>query len=385
MGLVLAACPLAARSGEVVPTVWAHCPYVVRMAVTNRTGTARTVAKVTTSCACLKAKVVDGGGRGYPPAKQPEGASRRGATALPGVMPFELTLDPTGMEGLITKTATVTFDDGSVETMTVRVNVRTRVKLTPGDAAFGVVRPQGAAAVVGRPPYREIVARLTGCAVTNGGAKIVSVIPPENPQFVVSMAEDGLSVVVGSAPRADRRLAGAVAETWHVTTTDAEVPRIPFVVSAQFVDGLSVTPRVLTVDGGGRRVDGGGRRVDGGGRGATALPSGVVGSAPRADRFVATSPVDNRADRTGGVSRVVSLRRDDRRAFKVLSAETMPRKWGDVAIASQPLNGWRISIANIDPDEVRQFSKRPYLRIKTDLKDVETIDIPLRVMTGGAR
>lgn len=325
VGAVLGAA-LSVPAAE-IPTVWAHRPYVAQMAVTNRTGTARTVAKVTTSCACLKAKVVerDGGGRG--------------TTALPGMVPFELTLDPTGMEGLITKTASVTFDDGTVETMTMRVNVRTRVKLTPSDAAFGVVRPQGAAAVVGRPPYREIVARLTGCAVTNGRTKIVAVIPPENPQFDVRLTDDGLGVTVGSAPRADRRLAGAVAETWHVTTTDAEVPRIPFVVSAQFVDGLSVTPRVLTMD----------------------------------------------ADRAGGVSRVVSLRRDDRRAFKVLSAETMPRKWGDVAIASQPLNGWRISIANIDPDEVRQFSKRPYLRIKTDLKDVETIDIPLRVMTGGAQ
>ena len=317
VGAVLGAA-LSVPAAE-IPTVWAHRPYVVQMAVTNRTGTARTVAKVTTSCACLKAKVVerDGGGRG--------------TTALPGMVPFELTLDPTGMEGLITKTASVTFDDGTVETMTVKVNVRTRVKLTPGDAAFGVVRTQGAAS--------EIVARLTGCAVTNGGARLVAVVPPENPQFDVRIAADGLGVVVGSRVPHDRVPAGAVAETWHVTTTDSEIPKIPFVVSAQFVDGLSVTPRVLTMD----------------------------------------------ADRAGGVSRVVSLRRDDRRVFKVLSAETMPRKWGDVAIASQPLNGWRISIANIDPDEVRQFSKRPYLRITTDLQDVETIDIPLRVMTGGAQ
>lgn len=51
-----------------LPSVWAHCPYAVQMAVTNHTATARRVAKVATSCACLTAKAVNGGGGcGHPP------------------------------------------------------------------------------------------------------------------------------------------------------------------------------------------------------------------------------------------------------------------------------------------------------------------------------
>ena len=65
MDLVPVGCPLAGRSarcadpteGEEVPIVWAHCPYVVQRAVTNRTTETRRVAKVSTLCACLAAKV----------------------------------------------------------------------------------------------------------------------------------------------------------------------------------------------------------------------------------------------------------------------------------------------------------------------------------------
>ncbi len=328
-----------ALPGAVVPTVWAHQPYVMHMAVTNRTAAMRTVTKVTTSCVCLTAKAVDGGGRE--------------ATALPGgVIPFELTLNPTGLEGRIAKTVSVTFDDGTVETMTVELDVRTRLALSPSDAAFGVVRVQGAA-VAGLPPYREM--RLVGCAVTNGGARIVGLVSPENPKFDVRVAADGLGVVVGSAHhssdrfaaaspvdnRADRRTVGLVVETWNLETTDAEVPKIPFVVSAQFADGISVSPSVLT--------------VDGGGRGATALP----------------------------VSRVVTIRRDDRRAFKVQDARTMPRKWGDVVVEKRPLNGWMIRITGIDPRELAQFSKRPYLEVRTDCPEMENFEIPIRVMRKG--
>ena len=308
MGLVLVGCPLLARSGEAVPVVWAHQPYVVRMAVTNRTAGARTVAKVTTSCACLTAKRCDGG--------------HAGRVTLPGMeIPFELTLNPAGMEGLVTKAASVTFDDGTVEAMKIRVNVRTRVKLEPGDAAFGVVVSFD----------RKIEARLVGEAVTNGGAKIVSVVPPENPQFDVRVADDGLGVVVGSRAPRDRRPAGVLVETWNVTTTDAEIPKISFVVSAQVADGLSVTPGVLAIGG------------------------------------------------VGPQSQVVSLRRDDRLAFKVISAETMPRKWGDVRVEARPLNGWRITVENIDPNEVRQFSKKPFLKIMTNVSGMESVEIPLRI------
>jgi len=84
-----------------------------------------------------------------------------------------------------------------------------------------------------------------------------------------------------------------------------------------------------------------------------------------------------RADRT--LSRTVTLRRDDDKPFKVLSAETKPRKWGDVKIVERPLGGWQVVVENIDPDAVRQFSKKPYLEVKTDLPDVEMLCVPLRV------
>ncbi|MBQ7190019.1 MAG: hypothetical protein IJR99_11455 [Kiritimatiellae bacterium] len=65
---------------------------------------------------------------------------------------------------------------------------------------------------------------------------------------------------------------------------------------------------------------------------------------------------------------------------------TKPRKWGDVTITPRPRNGWRIDIGNIDPREVRQFSKRPFLDVKTNLPGMESFEIPLRVVNdGGAK
>ena len=73
-----------------------------------------------------------------------------------------------------------------------------------------------------------------------------------------------------------------------------------------------------------------------------------------------------------------------RENFTIFSAETKPRKWGDVRIAPRPKNGWRIDIENIDPREVRQFSKRSFLEVKTNLSGVELFEIPLRVVNDGA-
>jgi len=39
----------------------------------------------------------------------------------------------------------------------------------------------------------------------------------------------------------------------------------------------------------------------------------------------------------------------------------------------------KVNIENIDPNEVRQFSKRPFLEIKTDFPDLPMLEIPLRV------
>ena len=315
MGLVLAACPLAARSGEAVPVVWAHRPYVVQMAVTNRTRTARRVAKVATSCACLAAKAVEGDGGG------------RGTTALPGVLPFELTLNPAGMEGAVVKTASVTFDDGTTETMTVKVQVKTRLALTPLDAAFGVIGPKDMG--------RTIRAKLKGEIAER--SKIVGVKGPEHPFFDVVVAEDGKGVVakIREDGRAGARPSLHV-ETWIVRMDDDEIPEIAFPVSVTIAGDIAVSPQVLTVS--------------------------------------ATE---------GVCSRMVMVR--SKKAFTVQGARTMPRKWGEVRVEKRPLNGWMIRIVGIDPNELRQFSKRPYLEVRTDCPGMETFEIPMRVAQEGAK
>lgn len=225
-------------------------------------------------------------------------------------------LNPAGMEGRIAKTASVTFDDGSVETMTVEAQVRTRLKLSPSDAAFGVIGPTD----VGR----TVTAKLKGEVAER--AKIIGVKGPEHPFFDVAVAEDGKGVVVKM--RDDGR-AGARpslhAENWIVRTDDEEIPEIAFPVSVTIAGDIAVSPHVLTV----------------------ALDEGVC-------------------------SRMVMVR-----GAKVQSAETLPRKWGDVRIEARPLNGWRICIENIDPNEVRQFSKKPFLKV--NLSEMESVEIPLRV------
>lgn len=294
-----------------IQTVWAHRPYVVQRAVTNRTAAARTVAKVTTSCACLTAKSV----------------VRTGETPVPpgGTLPFELTLNPAGMEGPVVKAATVTFDDGSSETMTVRANVRLRLGMKPQDAAFGAVKRQDA--------ERTITTSLAGAALKDG-ARIVAVEPPPHAAFAVRRAEDGRSVTAAFAEGMPR--SGCFSEIWTLRTNDAEVPEIKFPVSAFVTDELAVSPQVITVGW--------------------------------------NDPV---------CSRVVTVR--GKKSFKVLSAETKPRKWGEVTVVQRPLNGWQLRIDGIDPIEVRQFSKKPFLEVKTDIPGMENFEIPFRVVENGGK
>ena len=322
VGLVLVGCSLWARSargadpteGEEVPTVWAHCPYVVQRAVTNRTAAARTVAKVMTSCACLTAEIV----------------GRTGETPVPsgGVLPFVLTLNPAGMEGRITKTASVTFDDGSVETMVVEADVRTRLKLSPSDAAFGVIGPKDLG--------RTVTANLTGEIAER--SKVVGVKGPEHPFFDVAVAEDGKGLEVrfrdGGGAFGDRPLPGGHVETWIVRTDDDEIPEIAFPVSVTIAGDVAVSPQVLTV-----------------------------------------------SANEGVCSRMVTLR--GKKAFTVQGARTMPRKWGEVKVEKRPLNGWMIRVSEIDPNELRQFSKRPYLLVRTDCPEMESFEIPMRMAQKG--
>ena len=307
VSFVLVGCLSSGDTGEAVSVVYAHRPHVAQMSVTNRTAAVRMVTRVATSCACLTAECV----------------ARTGETPIPpgGVLSFVLTLNPTGMEGRITKTASVTFDDGSVETMVVEADVRTRLKLSPSDAAYGVIGPTDM--------ERTIIAKLKGEVAER--AKIVGVKGPEHPFFDVAVTADGKSVEVrfqgggGRGAPGGRPLPGGHVENWIVRTDDEEIPEIAFPVSVTIARNIAVSPHVLTVAAG-----------------------------------------------EGVCSRMVMVR-----GAKVLSAETLPRKWGDVRIEARPLNGWRICIENVDPNEVRQFSKKPFLKV--NLSGMESVEIPLRV------
>lgn len=303
---------MLAWGGERVP-IDAHRESVYDFSITNDYAMVQTVSTIQTSCACLKAVI------------------ESTKEIAPGaIVPLKVTLDPTGMEGSISKKVLVKLVPSGREILfPIREMVRLRCGLKPNDAAFGIVQTR-------RATGHEMTLRLSGYTVTNDTTKIVGLVQPPDSQFMIRIGERGQNITVTF--RMAHPLPGLYVETWRVKTNDAEVPEIVLVVSAQVVDGLSISPRILTLDG----------------------ESSVA-------------------------ARFVSLRMDNCCAFRILSAETLPRKWGDVTIEPQPLNGWRVKVLNIESSEVRQFSKRPYLRIRTDLKDLETIDVPLRVMTGGVQ
>ncbi len=321
-------------------TIDAHKPVTYHFAVTNTTDKPQTVENVRTSCACLKVKVATG------------------ATLPPGgVLPFDIVFNPAGMEGPVTKHVWVTLDPSrEVETFAILADVRLRLGFKPMDAAFGVIRRSDT--------NREIVAKLSGYAadgVTLGtpytGRTGVSPVQigdvngqdarcpsgeVRNGQdarcpsvFDVRLAPDGKSIV---AKFRDRNvLPGIYSETWTIPTSDKEIPEIAFAVSARIADAVSVTPQVISV--------GWDEPVC-----SRMVMVRTVGSrVPRDRDGRAVSPL-TAADATGRVS-----------PMRILSAEAKPRKWGDVKVTPRPLNGWRIDIENIDPRELRQFSKRPFL------------------------
>jgi hypothetical protein len=125
-------------------------------------------------------------------------------------------------------------------------------------------------------------------------------------------------------------------------------------VSARVEDAVSVTPQVITVG----------------------------WDEPVCSRMVMVRPT-NPGNPGNPVGKTLRDSASPREKFSLLSAETKPRKWGDVTVTPRPLNGWRIDIENIDPREVRQFSKRPFLEVKTNLPGMESMEIPLRVVNDG--
>ena len=384
MSIALLAVALAAGANAQAArstTIDAHKPVTYHFAVTNTTDKTQTVESVRTSCACLKVK----------------GADAINCVPPGGVVPIEVVFDPAGMEGPVQKRVWVTLAPSKkIVTLDISENVRLRLGFKPMDAAFGVIKRSetgreitaklaGYAAdgvKLGAPfisrrdaeAQRDSLAAknaksakggdLTGLGEAGNPDNLVNPVKENNPTnslrlcvsarendtvFDVRIGADGKSVV---AKFRDRNvLTGIYSETWTIPTSDKEIPEIKFAVSARVADAVSVTPQVITV-GWDEPVCSRMVMVRGGGSRSRATESNADAQ-----------------------ERVPPLR--------ILSAETKPRKWGDVKITQRPLNGWRIDIENIDPREVRQFSKRPFLEVKTDLPGMESFDIPLRVVNEG--
>lgn len=230
--------------------------------------------------------------------------------------PVKVLFNPAGFEGPVDKLVTVQLDGKKIE-YPIKANVRLRLGFRPLDANFGVV-------AAGETPVAPVVCKIAG---TVAGETALELVPPEKPYFDVKL-EKG---IFRAAFREGMRYPGLYAEVWKVKTSDPEIPELRVNVSARVAGGLSVSPQTIEL-----------------------LPS-------------------------EGVSRRQVLIRPEniKHPLKVLSAETKPRKWGDVTLTPRPLNGWQITIQGIDPEVVRQFSKRPFLEVTTDFPGMETFSIPL--------
>ncbi len=310
--------------GEMVES---HKPVTYHFAVTNTTDMPQMIESVRTSCACLKVNM--GFLRSVPPG---------------GVIPFEVEFNAAGMEGPVEKRVWVTLAPSKkIETFDIAADVRLRLGFKPMDAAFGVIRRSDTG--------REIVAKLSGYVAD--GVKLGAPLREKNDtMFDVRLAPDGKSIIAKFRGR--NVLPGIYSEIWTIPTSDKEIPEIKFPVSARVTDAVSVTPQMIAVG----------------------------WSEPVCSRMVMVRPA-NSGNPVKPVNGTLRLSASPRENFTILSAETKPRKWGDVKITPRPMNGLRIDIENIDPREVRQFSKRPFLEVKTNLPGMELFEIPLRIVTDG--
>lgn len=333
---------LFAMEESSIVTINAHESVSWSFIVTNTTRYIQEVKNVSVSCGCLKLE----GDTSTP--------------FLPGeIRPLVIRLNPQGLEGRIEKSVRLVFEpkptqihvgnlkrytdilpnsdeivpirDG-VAVLAIRAEIRTRLALKPREGAFGVV-PMGEAAT------RNLQIALHGYGLTN--AFIRDVVSPVGSVFDWIVAQDRKSLSLGPSP--NRPLVpGIHSEIWKVQTTDVEVPEIPLSVSIQIVDGLSVSPRVVEVSTG--------ERV---------------------------------CSRQISIRKALGCRQSESgENLRVLSAATKPRPWGNVRIEKRPLGGWRILIDNIKPDEVRQFSKAPFVEIKTSLSEAPKLLVPLRIVGG---
>jgi hypothetical protein len=242
-------------------------------------------------------------------------------------LPVKVIFNPAGMEGPVEKVVTLRLEGKEIE-YPIKADVRLRLGFRPNDLCFGIV-PAGN----GRLEDNSRSCMLGGYVSTNVTVELVA---PATPFFDVQL-KDG---VMTAAFRAETRYPGLYAETWEVKTSDPELPVLKVPVSARVSGGLSVTPHFIEL--------------------------------PREGGLEMRQVLI----REGGSSGKSSAS-NQTRAFKVLSAETKPRKWGDVKILRRPLNGWMIRIDGIDPVAVRQFSKKPFLEVKTDYPGMESFSIPV--------
>ncbi len=313
----------------------AHKPVKVSVVLSNATDCAMRLTDVKSSCGCLR---VD-----WKQQVLPKG----GTLSVPAVMNLY------GMEGAIAKDVTFRFAEcegrasgentqklrkanggvsvvvpvtNTLAVVTIGGTSKLRLGLKPHNLAFGVVgQKQGG---------QTVKVKLDGYASTN--AVITRLSGVSNPVIPVAVSDDARALLVTLLGGLANRVQGAVSEIWRVETSDPEVPAITFPVSARFSSGLSVLPQRLTV--------------------------------PANEELC---------------SRTVLLRAEKgKKAFQVLSAETKPRFWGRVEVKTRPLNGWQIVVKDIDPNEVRQFSKQPFLEVKTDFSGMESFQIPIQVEGG---
>ena len=307
------------------------CSFVI----TNRNWRERKVLGVKGNCACLETE------------------TELKTLARGEALPVKVVFNPAGMEGKVEKLVTVRMEGKAVE-YPVKANVRLRLGFRPGDLNFGVV-PAGTAG----DGSGVVSARIAGYAATNATLELVA---PVKPFFDVRLTNG----VLTAAFREGTRYPGHYSEIWEVKTSDAEIPVLKVPVSARVAGGLNVVPRVIQLPREGEKLS---RQVMI--RAGSPRPDSLRPEGPR-DMTKSGAARDRSADRTAG-------------DFRVLAAETKPRKWGDVTIQKRPLNGWMIRIDDIDPVALRQFSKKPYLEVKTDFPGMETFEIPVSLRPGSLR
>ena len=234
-------------------------------------------------------------------------------------LPVVVRMDLKGMEGAVEKTVTLTKDAGLPVVLTMKGEVKVRVGLKPRDVAFGVVNCAA--------QLEPVIVKLHGYAAD---AEIMEISGVDNPVIAVAIGADKRSLIVTPPEKLPN---GMLAEVWAIKTTDPEVPELKLPVSAIISADVEVLPERIMLN-----------------------TNAVIAS-----RSVLLRPSQGK------------------QPFRVLSAETAPRKWGDVEIRERPLGGWQILITNIDTGFVRQMSKQPFLKIATDCAGSELLEVPVRM------